>query len=319
VIEASPIPRQWHVFRALVLVVAGLALAACNKKSAANPDDAKAVVDGLDSLDRGRAGASPATSGDGAPAAIAGVDLSRLDARKRGRYERLIDSLPSPCGAGHSLRVSARPESACKRAPFAARYVVVMLEDEGTDDDVRELYEQRYKDRAPKTFALEGRPHLGPADARVVLVEFFDYGCPACRQFAPVLKEAVADYPDGAVLYFKQFPLAAHKDSRGAAQAALAAAKQGKYLEMHELLFANQHKHKESDLRRYAESLGLDMKRFDADYQAAGATVDADYREGDAAGVHGTPTLFINGVQWQGPMLARYIKLWIDEELAVNR
>jgi protein-disulfide isomerase len=314
VIDASPISRQWQVFRVLVPIVAVLAVAGCNKKSAANPDDAKSVVDGLDNLDRQGA---PAASGDRTP--IAGVDLSRLDARKKSRYESLIDSLPSPCGAGHSLRVSARSESQCKRAPFAARYVVAMLEDEGTDAEVRELYQLRYQSRDPKKFTLDGRPHLGPADARVVLVEFFDYGCPACRQFAPVLKQIAVDYPDSVVVYFKQFPLSAHKDSRGAAQAALAAAQQGKYLEMHELLFANQHKHGASDLRRYAESLGLDMARFDADYKAAAAVVEVDQREGDAAGVHGTPTLFVNGVMYEAPLVARYIKMWVDEELAVNR
>ncbi|MEM9490126.1 MAG: thioredoxin domain-containing protein, partial [Myxococcota bacterium] len=252
---------------------------------------------------------------------ISGVDLGTLDKGKQDRFYRLVDqTLQSPCGKAHSLRTSLTSDDSCKRAPFAAKYVVAMLEDEASDSDLIKAYEARYKQVAPKTFQLSDEvPHLGPSDAPVKLVEFFDYGCPACREFAPIVKEAVSDFPNDAVVFFKQYPLPSHPDSKPAAQAALAAAKQGKFMEMHEMLFLKSRQHKKSDLLEHAKSLGLDMTKFESDFAAAKALVEADVAEGDRVGVSATPTTFINGRPYEGPWHPRYLKMWIEEELAVNR
>ncbi len=201
-------------------------------------------------------------------------------------------------------------------------YVIALLGDGAPDEDIVRLYSTRYSKEGQKKrgFRLsEDVPHQGPADARVVLVEFFDFGCPACKEFAPELDKAVKAFPNDVVIYYKQFPLAAHQHSRGAAQAALATNKQGKYHEMHELLFANTEAHKKEDLVASAKGLGLDMAKFEADYAAASAQIEADKKEGDEAGVNSTPTLYINGRKYEDPSVEKYVKMWIEEELAVNR
>lgn len=336
---------QKYVFPAF-LAICALALggASCDQKSAASPEardvvramdkaegkpeaenDAKndAKPDGKQDPQAAQAADSPEPAT--APAVvdetpIPGVDVSKLDQAKAKRFYTLAATLASPCGAAHSLRTSLTEDKTCKRAPFAARYVVEMLSDEASDSEVKELYELRYKKAgAPKTFQLDGVPHKGPADAPVKVVEFFDYGCPTCKVWVPILEEALAGFPDQAVLFYKQFPLPSHVNSKPAAQAALAAHQQGKFEAMHKLLFVKAPAHREPELMQYAQSLGLDMARFKADYASALYRVQADITDGDKAGVGGTPTVYINGRMYEGPAHPKYVRMWIEEELAVNR
>ncbi|HKE16823.1 MAG TPA: DsbA family protein [Kofleriaceae bacterium] len=252
---------------------------------------------------------------------VEGADLSKLASPEKQRFEKLVDKLPSPCGKAHSLRTSRNTDAQCIRARFAVDYVLNLLADGAPDEELTKLYAAHYrKDDKKYTFRLSADvPHQGPADARVVLVEFFDFGCPACHDFWPELAKVVEAYPNDVVVYYKQFPLGAHPDSRGAAQAALAVAKQGKYHEMHDLLFQNPESHKKEQLVADARSLGLDMGKFESDYGAMAAQVEADKKEGEEAGVDGTPTLFINGRKYGDPAIEKYVKMWIEEELAVNR
>jgi protein-disulfide isomerase len=305
---------QKLVFPALlVLSTVALGGASCDRNSTAASGDNRELAKAIDKLEN----ATEPVNQDPIP----GVDLSKLDSKKKELFYRLSDSLQSPCGKAHSLRKSLTEDTSCKRAPFAARYVISMLADEAGLQDVHEYYTKRYRNPGQvHTFQLsESVPHTGPVDAPVKLVEFFDFGCPGCKAFAPMLDEAMSRFTGKAVLFYKQFPLPSHTLSGPAAQAALAAAQQGKFKEMHDLLFARQPQHQESQLREYARSLGLDMGKFEADFKAAEPVVKADIAEGDAAHVHGTPALFINGIEYSGPMHPEYIAQWIEEALAVNR
>lgn len=323
------------------LAISAIALggASCDKKAADNPEagEVVAAIDKAEGKPGGQAegkpddGKTPASAGTAAPTPAAGatppasadpipgVDVSKLDQAKAKRFFTLASTLPSPCGKAHSLRTSIMEDTSCKRSSFAARYVIEMLVDEASDSEIKELYELHYKDTPRKTFKLDSTPYTGAPDAPVKVVEFFDYGCPTCKQFVPILKEALAAFPDQAVLYYKQFPLPSHVNSKGAAQAALAAHEQGKFHQMHELLFARSPNHTRGELSQYAKSIGLDMGRFEANFAAAVSKVEADVAEGNAVGVDGTPTLYINGKQYEGPPHPKYVALWIEEELAVNR
>jgi len=252
---------------------------------------------------------------------VGDADLSKLSEADKTRFERLVDNLPSPCGKAHSLRTSRNNDESCVKARFAIDFVLSLLADGANDDELQKMFAQRYQSEDPRRgFRLDDSvPHSGPGDAQVVLVEFFDFGCPACKEFDPELKETLAAFPRDVVLYYKQYPLPIHEESMGAAQAALAAHKQGKYHEMHGLLFENGHAHKKSDLDKYAGQLGLDMAKFEADYKAVEPQVNADKKEGETAEVHSTPTLFINGVRYDGPGWSKYLKMWIEEALAVSR
>lgn len=305
------------------LVLAGCALllagASCKKESKAgaqaDPNDVLGAAD--------RAGAGkpidPA-SVDQTP--INGVDVAGLDDKQKLLFYKLVDQMSSPCGKAHSLRTSVTSDAECKRAAFAARYLAALIADEANETDARELWEAKYKNAGKQAQLAVGPtvPHAGPIDAPIKIVEFYDYGCPACADFKAVADEIVRRNPSTVALFFKQYPLTdIHPNSMSAAQAALAAHQQGKFAEMHTLLFERSPAHTRADVMKYAQQLGLDMARFERDYAAAEMQVRADMKEGDAAGVSGTPTIYFQGRRYEGPGHPDYFDRWIQEDLAVNR
>jgi protein-disulfide isomerase len=142
----------------------------------------------------------------------------------------------------------------------------------------------------------------GAADASVVLTEFGDFQCPYCRAASGELR-ALVDGSDGRIrLVFRHFPLFdVHPYALTAALAAEAAGAAGRFWEMHDQLFAHQDHLTDVDLARYAVAIGVDGTTVvgDAAQQHADA-VEADYAAGLAAGVAGTPTLFVDGEPYEG-------------------
>jgi protein-disulfide isomerase len=142
----------------------------------------------------------------------------------------------------------------------------------------------------------------GSASARITLEEFSDFQCPACGGLAPGLKRVAADYGDRARVVFRHYPLQMHKYAFIAARAAEAAGQQGKFWEMHDILYENQKEWGEAMEPRvqfdsYANRLGLDVQRFKADMerQDLAERVKADLLRGNSLGVKGTPTVYLNG------------------------
>jgi protein-disulfide isomerase len=160
----------------------------------------------------------------------------------------------------------------------------------------------------------------GTDQAPVTIVEFSDFQCPFCKSAIPVLQELMRQYPGGVRWVFKNYPLDFHPDSLLAHKAALAAGEQGKFWEMHDLIFANQGTIKRDDLLQRASQLGLDMKRFGADLDGNTfqTVIDDDKAEGSRLGVTGTPTFFVNGKRMVGTRpLAEYQAL-VEAELRVG-
>jgi protein-disulfide isomerase len=252
---------------------------------------------------------------------VPGVDVSKLDEKQQKLFFALVDSFSSPCGKAHSLRTSVKDDASCTQATWAAKYLASMIEDEISEDDIRALWEAKYKGKAEKrSFDLSDTPHVGSTNAPVVIVEYFDYGCPACQAVKPVLDQVEKENAATTVVYYKMFPLTdKHPNSMSAAQAAIAAYRQGKFDEMHTALFEHAPEHKRADVMKYARDLGLDMAKFEQDYAAAEPKIRADMKEGDGNGVEGTPTIFFQGRLYEGPGHPKYFGYWIQEELAVNR
>ena len=145
---------------------------------------------------------------------------------------------------------------------------------------------------------VEGSPSKGPADAPITIVEFADYQCPYCARSEGLIGQVLQAYPTQARFVYKHFPLTAnHPQALPAALAAAAAQKQGKFWEMHQMLFDNQRALSPEQIEGYAKKLGLDMKRFKADMDSdeVKEQVEADRRLARRAGVRGTPTVFVNG------------------------
>ena len=143
----------------------------------------------------------------------------------------------------------------------------------------------------------------GSAKAPVTLVEYGDYECPYCGEAYSVVKELQERLGDQMRFVFRNFPLAqAHPHAEHAAEAAEAAAAQGKFWEMHDMLYENQDALEDEDLVRYARALKLDVPRFVKEMEAGTYTerVREDFRSGVRSGVNGTPTFFINGARHDG-------------------
>jgi len=160
----------------------------------------------------------------------------------------------------------------------------------------------------PVKVSVANRPSMGRADAPVTLVEFSDYQCPFCRRHVTsTLPELKRDYVDrGKVRYvYRDFPIdRLHPEARKAAEAAHCAGDQGKYWEMHDLLFARQRQLNADDLKKYASGIGVDQAAFNAclDEGRHAKVVDEDERAGASIGVTGTPTFVVGKTRPDGTL-----------------
>jgi Na+:H+ antiporter, NhaA family len=161
------------------------------------------------------------------------------------------------------------------------------------------------------------RDHVrGAPDGRVTLVEYGDFQCPYCGDAYPVVKELLNTY-DWLRFVFRHMPLAdLHPRAPGAAQAAEAAAAQGRFWDMHDRLFENQHALGDEELREHASALGLDAERFDRELREGvhAERVDEDYRSGAQSGIPSTPRFFVNGAMHLGSANEPELRRVIEEE-----
>jgi protein-disulfide isomerase len=202
---------------------------------------------------------------------------------------------------------------------------------------VRQYLEQINQDSAKKAFIAELRkqhdvdykleplrvevaatgPARGPEKAPVTIVEFADFQCPYCAKILPALEQVRSQYGDKVRLVYRQFPLTIHDNAERAAQASLCADEQGKFWELHDGMFANQRALDAEQLKATAAGLGLDAQAFNEclDSGRYADEVAADTAAGVAAGVSGTPALFVNGRFISGAVPLDEITSVVDDEL----
>jgi len=167
----------------------------------------------------------------------------------------------------------------------------------------------------------------GTKDAKVNVVEFGDYQCPACAYASPIVQQLVDAYKDNPNVnfVFRNFPLPQHSNAMISAEAAEAARAQGKFLEMSEILYERQNEWSGSSkaleiFTGYAKELGLDIKAFtdSVNQKKFQETIIKDRSDGQALGVNSTPSFFINGEKLNGiPSFDEFKKI-IDEKLYTN-
>jgi len=138
-------------------------------------------------------------------------------------------------------------------------------------------------------------PFVGPKDAKVTVIEFFDFQCPACRSLEPTVKQVREKYKDRVKFVARDLPISYHTFAQKAAEAAECAHEQDKYWEYHDLLMNGSLD--VFTLKEYAKDLGLNTSQFDQclDSDKYADEVQKDYQDGISYGVSGTPTFFING------------------------
>jgi predicted DsbA family dithiol-disulfide isomerase len=173
--------------------------------------------------------------------------------------------------------------------------------------------------RAP--ISMTGVPVRGAKDAPVSIVEFADYECPYCQQIEPVLEKLLADYQGKVSFGFKDFALPMHTNAQKAAEAAHCAQDQGKYYELHDLLFTVR-QYEVSQLKEQAKTLKLNVEEFNKclDSGSKSDLVKKQFEEAQALGLPGTPAFFVNGrlINPNGTVSYSTLQQLIDEELTAS-
>lgn len=206
--------------------------------------------------------------------------------------------------------------TAARLAGFLVRRVVAGDSDTQIADGVANRRRSARPARTAEIDLFESNC-TGPANAKVTVVEFGDFQCPFCRVAEPFLEAIIAAHAADVRFCFKHFPVRSHDRAVPSSVAALAAARQGKYWEMHRALYLTSDL-SDSNLEAVARQVGLDLARYRADIadEALREEVETDKLEGQELGVDRTPTFFVNGKQYYGPLTEVEFADRIEEELA---
>jgi protein-disulfide isomerase len=167
------------------------------------------------------------------------------------------------------------------------------------------------------TVSTAGSPSSLPGKGKIEIVEFSDFQCPFCKRVNPTINRIKDEYGEDVRIVFKHMPLSIHPQAKGAHAASEAAHKQGKFWEMHDLIFKNQRQLNDDAYLSYAKLIGLDVAQFQKDVKSAAvlSRVEADIAEAGKLGVTGTPAFFINGRFLSGAQPYEAFKRLIDEEM----
>jgi protein-disulfide isomerase len=165
---------------------------------------------------------------------------------------------------------------------------------------------------------INGAPIQGLREAPVTIIEFADYECPYCQQIHPLLKKLEQEFDGKIALAFKDMPLPMHPRAAKAAEATRCAGVQGKFWELHDLLFEHPGHLEVPQLKEYAQTLQLDMEKFDKCLASGeqSAVVQKDFAEAQHLGLTGTPSFFVNGHFFSGIVKYNTLREMVEQELA---
>jgi len=257
---------------------------------------------------------------------LEGVDFSGLSPARKTLAVKALRTQACSCGCAMKVAECRVKDPKCTYSRGLASVTVAAIKaGKSVDDAIAESKASKYGTRPtpkllddPVPIPTLGSPAMGPADARITMVEFSDFQCPYCSRATAQINATLKAYPNDVRLIFKQYPLAElHPAAALSAAAALAAHAQGKFWPMHDVMFANRSRLSRPSILAWAKEIGLDMQRFtaDLDSEAIRKAVVRDVADGDKAGVEGTPTVFLNGQRYNGDLAPEAIKPVIDSEL----
>lgn len=254
---------------------------------------------------------------------VKGVDTSSLTARERTDWSESVSHLMSPCpDQAVSLAQCVNENRPCKACSPAVRYLLTEVRRGRTQNQVEASYRARFSPDQIKNIDLSDTPSKGPASAPIVIVEFADFECPACGATQPVLDQLYEHHQGQIRFFFKHFPLSMHPNAEKAARASVAAMRQGKFWELHAVLFKNQTALSVENVEKFAQGIGLDMPRFrqDRDSEATADFVAKNRKQGEVLELTGTPSIFINGRRFTstGENQAQDFEDWVNLELELS-
>jgi protein-disulfide isomerase len=248
---------------------------------------------------------------------LEGVDTNALTAREKKEWSAYVSEFISPCpNVPVPIAQCVKDKRDCDKCAPAAKYIVKLVKDGMPREPLEKSYKNRFDPDKVKTVPLDGSPTKGPEGAPLTIVEFADFQCPHCGEFAPVIDKVVESRKNEVRFAYKFYVLGKFPNSENAARAAIAAGKQGKFWEMHHAIFANQQHLDQQGLDSLAKDLGLDVSRLHADMQSPETSerITKDKKLGEDLKIEGTPSIFINGRQFDG---RQDLNEWLNLELAM--
>lgn len=250
------------------------------------------------------------------------LEIPGLDDLAGEAQARVVSALNTTMGAceacsdyGMSTAKCLTTRSMCENMPRLAKRAVRMAREGATLEEIKEAI--TYKEPWVK-IDLSGAPTLGSEDAPVTIVEYSEFQCPFCRRSQKTIQELKEKYGDKLRWAFLNFPLSRHDQAKPAAAACLAAGRQGRFWEYHDLLFEHQKDlRKEGIFEEIAQELELDMEQFNRDRESdeIEEQIKRDLLQSRKVGVRGTPTFFVNGYRLRGAQPTVYFERIIDLEL----
>lgn len=235
------------------------------------------------------------------------IDLGSLTASQQATFMEVVDSELCPCeGPARSLgECLEAPDGTCGLARQSVAFIRDGIRQGQPIAQISHTFSQRlHALRTPHRFDLRGVPYRGAAQPKVQMVVFSDFECPACGNFSLFAEQLIQEFGQDLRVYVMHFPLAHHRGAFTAAVGAAAAARQGKFWEFHDEVFALQRMLHQEDARtfvlRRASALGLDMEKFtrDLDDPALRELVSSQRDAARRAGADSTPSVYIDGVRY---------------------
>ncbi len=252
-----------------------------------------------------------------------GVDTSKLTQRENEQWSTMVSELLAPCSDEPvSVAQCVAEKRSCDTCLPAARFLTGQVTKGKTRSQAEDAFRARFSPDAVKSVEAGDSPAKGATNPAVTIVEWADFECPFCGMASPLLAKTAKKYPEQVQVVFKHYPLSAHEHAENAARAAIAAGKQGKFWEMHDLMFQNQTALDDKGIERLAKQVGLDIAKFKDDLksEAVADAVNADRKQADKLGLRGTPMLFINGRHFDLETfdLAEDLEPWIELEVELR-
>jgi protein-disulfide isomerase len=248
---------------------------------------------------------------------MSGLSFDGLTPEQKALAISIVNENGCDCGCGMKVAVCRRDDAKCGRSLDLGKQVIEQVKLGKSREAIVKAVLTPPSKFVQFALVPGDAPSIGPKDAKVVLLHYFDYQCPFCTKVVPTLDQIAKDYPDSVRIVFKMHPLAMHPNALPAAEAAMAAAAQGKFLEMDHKLFENQQQLSREKYIALATELGLDVAKFtkDIDEHKYLAAIQAEAKEVEDIGSSGTPATFINGRYLNGAKPYAAFKDMIDEEL----
>jgi protein-disulfide isomerase len=254
-----------------------------------------------------------------------GLDMSGLSTGQKATVLRILRTHDCSCGCSMKLAECRIADPTCSYSTGLAAAVVDAIKSGKTEAQaVAALGTSKWAHLQPTqvldppiSIPVSGAPSMGPQNAPITIVEFSDFQCPYCAAAVPEISAVLKAYPTQVRLIFKQYPLEIHPQADLAAAAAVAAQKQGKFWAMHDAMFANNTNLSRKSILAMAKESGLEMDKFEDDIDSTEVreAVVKDVKDGDKAGVEGTPTIFLNGQKYNGAIVLASLKPILDSEL----